>query len=966
MRGAPDQIGPYRVVAEIGRGGMGAVYRAIHPAGREVAVKVLLARGASEARRQRFQREVQALQRLRSEPGIVEVLDAGSSEGLPFLVMDLVPGESLEARLRRTGTLAVFDVLELGHQLCVAMSAAHAQGILHRDMKPDNVLCAPDGTYVITDFGLAKELEVEASIELSRTGIPQGTPGYWAPEQALGGAKDATTATDVYGIGATLYAALTGRAVFEADSFIGVLAKTKEDPPTPPSELRPDVPPALEAVILCCLAKDPGDRYSSAAELGDALERLDQPARSSRGWVLLGVGIMVIGALVGGGAWIWQRAWATERDRAHFEDLWAQERFADTRTLAQRFAEEGEPKAMARLGHLYQHGLGGPADEASARTWYLRSAEAGNADAMFALARFLQKREPTEALRWFRSASEAGAPIAQRTFALRLLEGFAGQKDESEAVRLLRLASEGGDLRAKTQLGLCLSTGRGVPADPLQARRLLREAAEAHDLAGMYRLAHALQSGLGGERDRAGALRWFRQAAEGGHARAMADLAMSLTHKEASAEELAEALKWNRGAADAGELDAMRNLGLMHKRGHGVPQDFAAAARWFRKGAEAGSAHSMRSLGGAYFDGQGVERDPVEGLRWLERAGEGGVVEALVDLADRFRLGQGVTRDEAMSLSFTRRAAKAGDALSMGNMGAVHERGLLGAKKDMTLAVSWYRRSAEAGRSQSMHRLAMLLERGQGVPRDEEAAMAWYRRSMAAGQADSANALGAMLLARGGPAELEEATRLLRGAADQGNLQALRNLGVCYEKGQGVGQDFVRAVDCYRRAGEGGMPLAMVSLGRMFLKGRGVETNHRRAKEWFEKAARAGNAVGMLEAGVLLAQGKSVPRDDTAARRWFSAGAKKKDAECAYNLAAMTLAGRGGRKDRAQGYAWIQRSASWGYPRAALDVARANESGHFGQPKNLAAAKHWFQRATRSKDAEVRAEAARGLRRVQR
>ena len=245
---------------------MGTVYSASHPElGSDLALKVLgTGAKASDAQRARFQREVRALKALR-HPGLVEILDAGEQAGIPWLAMRRIEGGTLGEKLQREGPLSPNAAIELGIQLCSALSVAHGQGILHRDLKPDNVLCAPDGRYVVTDFGLTKDLTREASLQLSQTGALQGTPGYWAPEQASGRGKEATFATDVYGVGAVLYAALTGVPPLTAEGLLELSVATIKRAPVPPSSLAA-VPPPLERVVLRCLAKSSEDRYVALAE----------------------------------------------------------------------------------------------------------------------------------------------------------------------------------------------------------------------------------------------------------------------------------------------------------------------------------------------------------------------------------------------------------------------------------------------------------------------------------------------------------------------------------------------------------------------------------------------------------------------------------------------------------------------------------------------------------------------------
>ena len=305
------QFGPYPALGVLGRGGMGVVYLAWHPVLRvELAIKTLASRdGPGGAQRKRFQREVNALAKLR-HPNLVEIVDAGEREGIPWFAMHRVSGETLEERLRTRDPLPPGQVIELGIQLCRGVGAAHAQGILHRDLKPDNVLCAGEGRYVVTDFGLTKDLESLESV-LSQTGQLQGTPGYWAPEQATGHGKEASRETDVYGVGAVLYAALTGRPPIEGESLVEFMVATRERPPAPPSALVP-VPPRLEAAILRCLEKSPEDRFSSLGSLEEELTSL--PAEAAQvSSPALGRRLFLAGALTAGGLALIAALWFASR-----------------------------------------------------------------------------------------------------------------------------------------------------------------------------------------------------------------------------------------------------------------------------------------------------------------------------------------------------------------------------------------------------------------------------------------------------------------------------------------------------------------------------------------------------------------------------------------------------------------------------------------------------------------------------
>ncbi|MCO5166588.1 MAG: bifunctional serine/threonine-protein kinase/formylglycine-generating enzyme family protein [Planctomycetes bacterium] len=259
-------FGPYRVVREVGRGGMGAVYEVSHPdVPRRLALKLILEGVADEDALQRFEREAQLLAQVRHK-NVLVVHAYGRAAGGPYLVTDLVEGDSLRAHLLE-GPLDATRAARIVRDLADALTVVHAHGILHRDIKPENVLLQPDDTPVLLDFGLAREL---GGRRLTLTGEVVGTPAYMAPEQA-GGSSDERS--DVYGLGALLFALLSGRAPFEGTNQMRVLTRVMTEEPRWPSEDRPQVPPELEAVCRVAMAKDPARRHATARDLRDDLDR---------------------------------------------------------------------------------------------------------------------------------------------------------------------------------------------------------------------------------------------------------------------------------------------------------------------------------------------------------------------------------------------------------------------------------------------------------------------------------------------------------------------------------------------------------------------------------------------------------------------------------------------------------------------------------------------------------------------
>jgi tRNA A-37 threonylcarbamoyl transferase component Bud32 len=265
--------GRYRLGSLLGAGGMASVYLAEDEVlERQVAVKVLSPPYAQDpVFVERFRREARSAARL-SHPNVVAVFDSGSDATEHYLVMEYVAGQSLAQLLHRQGRLAPRRAGELAVEVCAALAAAHDRGLVHRDVKPANVLVGDDGRVKVTDFGIAK---AAATATLTGTGTVLGTVAYLSPEQAQGGPVDARS--DLYSLGCVLYELLCGSPPFGsgADSpAVAVASRHLHQPPEPPSAHNPQVDPELDAVVLTALAKDPARRYQSAVELQDALERV--------------------------------------------------------------------------------------------------------------------------------------------------------------------------------------------------------------------------------------------------------------------------------------------------------------------------------------------------------------------------------------------------------------------------------------------------------------------------------------------------------------------------------------------------------------------------------------------------------------------------------------------------------------------------------------------------------------------
>jgi len=270
-----SMFGRYRVVRQIGRGGMGAVYEAVHSdLEKRVALKVLLPSTASQAELvARFEREARAAARVR-HPNVVDVSDVGVEAGVAWLVMEHLEGEDLSRLLRREGALPLARVAELMLPVLGAVEAAHSLGVVHRDLKPENIFLARmgDGTIVpkVLDFGISKMAPVGGGPALTSTGIMMGTPCYMSPEQAQS-SRGVDGRSDQFSLGVILYECATGRRPFEGETFFSILTAIVEGRYVRPRELCPGLPERFEAMVVRALERSPDARFPSVAALAEEL-----------------------------------------------------------------------------------------------------------------------------------------------------------------------------------------------------------------------------------------------------------------------------------------------------------------------------------------------------------------------------------------------------------------------------------------------------------------------------------------------------------------------------------------------------------------------------------------------------------------------------------------------------------------------------------------------------------------------
>src|SRR5215467_8857359 len=259
----------YVIERKLGSGGMADVYLAEdQELGRRVALKLLDDRHSSDEQFvERFRREAQSAAGL-NHPSIVSVFDRGHAEGTYYIAMEFLDGRTLKELLIRNGPTPIPIAIDYARQILGALSFAHRHGIVHRDIKPHNIIVRPDGRLKVTDFGIARS----GASQMTEAGSIVGTAQYLSPEQARGARVDPRS--DIYSLGIVLYEMLTGHVPFTGDTAVEIAMKHLSEVPEPPSKLRPDVPHDLDAVVMRALAKDPEQRYGSAEEMDADLARV--------------------------------------------------------------------------------------------------------------------------------------------------------------------------------------------------------------------------------------------------------------------------------------------------------------------------------------------------------------------------------------------------------------------------------------------------------------------------------------------------------------------------------------------------------------------------------------------------------------------------------------------------------------------------------------------------------------------
>jgi serine/threonine protein kinase/TPR repeat protein len=611
-------LGPgYELQDRIGAGGFAEVFRARDlRLKRDLAVKVLRPDlGLSPDLLQRFRREAETIATLRNVH-IVPVFDIGEAEGLAFIIMPLISGESLRGVLDREGAMQPAEVRRVLREAALGLAAAHDAGVIHRDIKPENIMLeGRDKRVLLMDFGISKAVgalgDGDPSQALTTTGIIIGTPQYMSPEQACGD-KSIDARSDQYSLAVVGYRMLAGGLPFEGESTRAVLYQQLVAEPPPIATKVPGIPGGLANAIQRAMAKEPNERFASMIEFAAMLDT-DAPAsrpkpvpsrsKLRRNQVIAAAAIVVLAA---GGWLISARGKSTPPPPP-----------APVATIPPAIPPAtppaGSPTAVApgpvtpAIGAL-ANGAVAPGNKGrntkapvttttatppkGAATTAIAPPPAGSAATC---ARLAAAANWTGALAVCTKEAEAGNAVSQRTLGSIYDKGSGVTESPTDAAKWYRRAASN-DPEAQFLLSHLLEIGRGVPRNDAESIVLLQQAASGGVLRAQLTLADRLEHGAGIKKDESQAVIWYRRAAEHGDIASELKLAEFLARGRGIDKNEAEALDWWRKAGDQGSGEAAWQASQMYLKGHGTAKDTVAGVEWLKKAATLNQPDAVKEM----------------------------------------------------------------------------------------------------------------------------------------------------------------------------------------------------------------------------------------------------------------------------------------------------------------------------------------------------------------------------------
>ncbi|MBF0270789.1 MAG: SEL1-like repeat protein [Magnetococcales bacterium] len=786
----------YRIEQVLGQGGFGLTYRAKDTrlnnfvAIKEYLPTQLASRGTDGGihpkgpdqeepfikGRERFLNEARTLARFK-HPALVRVATFFEEANSAYMAMEFEEGESLGSVLKAKKTLEEPELLKIVMPLLQGLQALHAENIIHRDIKPDNIFIRKkDGTPVLLDFGSARKTDAGDNMTAMLT------PSYAPMEQYFEDASRQGPWTDIYAMGAVMYRIISGRKPVGAPQRSNAIMRNQPDPLVAAVEVGIGrYSESLLKAIDVALAVVETDRPKTIQEWLKSVE-VAMPEEELHGMervmsklpkdpklkaAVIGVMLLTLGGL-GYGAWslisqaagppvltqaeIQAQAMAALKAKADQGDVAAMREMAERHLKGDGFskdltvalnwyrqaAKQGDAVSRFELATAYASGNGVPKNEEKAAEYYEQAAQQGHPKAQARLAEVLEnghgiKADAAKALEWHEKAAKQGDANSQYKMGVAHETGSGMPKNDQTALTLYLAAADKGVAEAQFKAGLFFLSGRGTQADPAKAAQWLLNAAQKDIAEAQFQYAQLLTKGTGVEKNPKEAARWIFKAANLEHPEAQLQLAILFERGAGIRQDGIQSFKWYRKAADQGNLKAQLILAEMYRSGKGVDQNFQEATRMFEMAAKQGNAEAQNGLGTHYRFGLGPPKDAEQAIQWFQKAAEQDHPDAQYHLGAMYENGEGIKQDYAKAIEWYRKSATKGHTGALSSMGWMHEEGK-GVAVNLNEAAKWYQKATLRGDARSQKNLAWMYEEGRGVKRNTPMAFALY--TLAAAQKD--------------------------------------------------------------------------------------------------------------------------------------------------------------------------------------------------------------------------------------
>ncbi|KAF9972631.1 hypothetical protein BGZ73_004222 [Actinomortierella ambigua] len=824
----------YTFRRKLGSGAYGTVYHGSDDL-RQVAIKVFHGED-SKANFLAIKNEIKTLRRLRDRH-IIQFYEAECHKNELRLVTDLAEGGSLKMAIKK-GIINDWSTKErIAREICLGLSYIHAQNVLHRDLKSDNVLLTRLLEVKLCDFGCAT---VKTTSVANPSETHKGTVRWMAPE-LFAPVPEYTTKSDMYSVGMVMWemaANCTTPFKEHLDSFAVVTLVKNGLRETLPA----DTPDHYRVWVERCWNHDPSLRPDARDFVADREAEADMVSsleiEDTQSSVSFGFSTHTF----------------SEPNREGFDDGLA------------RSSSDGSRSGVAPDSPIVRNGLAPSGLTSSAAHLAIKQGDhavGGNVDQLLSLA----------------ALYETG--------------GDGHEKSESMAFELYLQAAKLGHSHAQNRVGDMYANGRGVERSDHEALRWYMASAQASHADSELQLGIMFLNGRAVQKNTMMAFTWLRGSAQKGNVEALGLLGMMYLDGDVPDHGVAEVVSWILKAAEGDDAVIQRIIGCMHKDSLGVEKSDEEAFKWFMKAAVQGDAIAQFNVASMYNDGRGVEQNDDEAARWYIAGAERGNPAAQVRVGMMFKIGKNVQQSDVEAFKWFRQAAIQGDACGQFNLGRMYDDGR-GVEQSDSEAASWFLKAAEQGFVAAQSAVGVMFLHGRGIKQNDNEADKWLTMAANQGDADAQFRLGVWYEFG------EEAIEWFTMAANQGDQDAQFNLGILYSGGAGgevmmpeaikwftmaashddadtdallcLGLDAegIEAVEWFTKGANLGCTAASTNLGHMYRYGRhGVAQNYAEAAKWYTMAANLGDSGAQYSLGSMYKEGLGVEQSDDEAAKWL-------------------------------------------------------------------------------------------------